>query len=189
MNRLKEKYKKEIMPKLKEEFGLKNSMAVPSVQKIIINVGVGDAKDNPAVLEKTVENLTALAGQKPLTVKAKKSISAFKLAKGNPVGVMATLRGERMYAFLDKLVSIVLPKVRDFRGVSDIAFDLRGNFTLGLKEQGIFPEVSFQNPLPGGKIRGLEITIVMNTKSKEQGRKLLEFLGMPFKKGEKAYRN
>jgi large subunit ribosomal protein L5 len=183
MSRLKDKYQKEVMGKLMEEFGIKNKLAVPKLNKIVINVGVGDAKDDQAILDKTVENFKALSGQKPVVVSAKQSISAFKLAKGNPVGVMVTLHGERMYDFFDKLVTLVLPKVRDFRGVKSDAFDSQGNFTLGLKEQAIFPEVSFQTATSGSKIRGLEISIVTSAKNNEQGKKLLELLGMPFKKG------
>lgn len=182
MARLKDKYQNEIAPKIKEEFGIKNNLAVPKLTKIVINVGVGEAKDNAALLEKIVENVAVLSGQKPVIVKAKKSISGFKLAKGQPVGVVATLQGDRMYEFLDKLVTIVLPKVRDFRGISDQAFDSRGNFTLGLREQAIFPEVSYQSAA-ATKAKGLEISIVTTAKNKEEGKRLLELLGMPFKKG------
>lgn len=185
MSRLKDKYLKEVLPKLKEEFGIKNNFAVPQLQKIVINVGMGDAKDNKDVAEKVIGNLSALAGQKPITTVAKQSIAGFKLGKGNPIGAMATLRGEHMYDFLDKLISIVLPKVRDFRGISNTSFDSRGNYTLGLPEQTIFPEIAFQNEAIGSKIRGLEISIVSNAKNMEQGRKLLELLGMPFKKENK----
>ncbi|MDD2822724.1 MAG: 50S ribosomal protein L5 [Candidatus Daviesbacteria bacterium] len=182
MSRLRDKYKKEVLPKLKEEYGIKNQMAVPSLKKIVINVGMGDAKDNKEIAAKVVDNLTALAGQKPVTTVAKQSIAGFKLGKGNPIGAMVTLRGERMYDFLDKLISIVLPKVRDFRGISNTSFDSRGNYTLGLPEQTIFPEITFQNEALGSKIRGLEISIVGNAKTMDQGKKLLELLGMPFKK-------
>jgi len=185
MSRLKDKYKKEIVSILKEEYGIKNHMAVPSIQKIVINVGMGDAKDNKDIAAKVVENLTALAGQKPVTTVAKQSIAGFKLGKGNPIGAMVTLRGERMYDFLDKLISIVLPKVRDFRGIPNTSFDSRGNYTLGLPEQSIFPEVNYQNEAIGSKIRGLEISIVGNSKNIDQGKKLLELLGMPFKKENK----
>lgn len=189
MSRLKDKYQKEVMPKLKEEFGIKNDLAVPKLNKIVINVGMGDAKEDQAMAEKVVENLKALSGQKPVVTRAKGSISGFKLTKGQIVGAMVTLRGDRMYDFLDKLVSIVLPKVRDFRGVSTNSFDNQGNFNIGLREQAIFPEISFQQEARGSKIRGLEITIVTTTKSKpglptakEQGKKLVELLGMPFSK-------
>lgn len=185
MSRLKDKYLKEVLPKLKEEFGIKNNMAVPHLQKIVINVGMGDAKDNKDIADKIITNLQALSGQKPVTTIAKQSIAGFKLGKGNPIGAMATLRSERMYDFLDKLISIVLPKVRDFRGISNTSFDSRGNYTLGLSEQTIFPEVAFQNEAIGAKLRGLEISIVSNAKKMEQGKKLLELLGMPFKKENK----
>lgn len=182
MPRLKDKYTDEIKPQLKDEFGFKNDLAVPKLEKVVLNVGIGDAKDNRDILEKTVENLTALAGQKPLVTRAKKSISNFKLAKGQAVGVRVTLRQNRMYEFLDKLFGIVLPKVRDFRGVPTDSFDSRGNFTLGLREQAIFPEVSFQGGAISGRIRGLEISIITTAHDKERGKRLLELLGMPFKK-------
>ncbi|KKS64937.1 50S ribosomal protein L5 [Candidatus Daviesbacteria bacterium RIFCSPLOWO2_01_FULL_43_38] len=182
MTRLKEKYIKEIAPKLKEEFHVANIMAVPKITKVVLSVGMGDAKDNQAILDKVVENLTALSGQKPAVTRAKKSISTFKLAKGNQIGAMVTLRGNRMYEFLDKLMSVVLPKVRDFRGISDTSFDNQGNFTLGMNEQALFPEISFQSGAIGSKIRGLGISIVTTAKSREEGKRMLELLGMPFKK-------
>ena len=188
MSRLKDKYKAEVLPKLKEEFNIVNDLAVPQLKKIIINIGMGDAKDNAEMLTKVLENMVALAGQKPVTTKAKKSIANYKLSKGQVVGAAVTLRAERMYEFLDKLIAVSLPKVRDFRGIDNNAFDGQGNYTLGLKEQAIFPEVSYQNLPRGGKIRGLEITIVSTAKTKEQGKRLLELLGMPFKKeGLKSY--
>ncbi len=183
MVRLKEKYQKEIMPKLREEFGIKNNMAVPKITKIVINVGTGDAKDNPEIIEKVSENLSALSGQKAVATKAKVAVSGFKLSQGAKIGVMVTLRGRRMYEFLDKLISVVLPKVRDFRGIPGESFDSQGNYSLGMKEQTLFPEVNFKNTNIGGKIRGLEISVVSTAKNREQGKKLLEFLGMPFKKG------
>lgn len=183
MTRLKEKYLKEVVPKLQEEFGIKNVLAVPKVSKIVINVGVGDAKVNPASLEKVTVNLTSLSGQRPVTTRAKKSIAAFKIAKGDPIGVMVTIRGNRMYEFLDKLISVVLPKVRDFRGVSNTSFDQKGNPTLGLKEQAIFPEVAFEGTKE--RMRGLEISIITTAQNQQQGRRLLELLGMPFKKESK----
>ncbi len=182
MNRLKEKYQKEVLPVLKEEFNITNNLAVPRLTKITINIGMGDAKDNAEMLTKVLENIAALSGQKPVTTKAKKSIANFKLSKGQVIGAMVTLRGDRMYDFLDKLVAVALPKVRDFRGISLSSFDSQGNYTLGLKEQAIFPEVSFQNLQLGDKIRGLEITIGSSAKTKEEGKRLLELLGMPFKK-------
>lgn len=185
MSRLKDKYQKEILPKLKEEFGIKNNFAVPILKKIVINVGMGDAKDNKEIASKVLENLTALTGQKPIITVAKQSIAGFKLGEGNPIGAMVTIRKTRMYDFLDKLISIVLPKVRDFRGVPNTSFDSRGNYTLGLPEQAIFPEVNFQAAVAGSKIRGLEISIVANAKNMEQGKALLTMLGMPFKKESK----
>ncbi|MDO8570079.1 MAG: 50S ribosomal protein L5 [Candidatus Daviesbacteria bacterium] len=182
MVRLKEKYQTEILPKLKEEFGIKNNMAVPKITKIVINVGTGDAKDNPEIIDKVVENIAALSGQKPVATKAKVAIAGFKLPKGAKVGVMVTLRGRRMYEFLDKLISVVLPKVRDFRGIPGESFDSQGNYSLGMREQTLFPEVSFKNTNIGGRMRGLEISIISTAKNKEQGKKLLELLGMPFKK-------
>lgn len=181
MNRLREKYLKEVQPKLKEELKLTTVMSVPRLDKIVINVGLGEAKDNAAILEKVVKDLRALAGQKPVVTKAKKSISNFKLSKGQSIGAKVTLRNERMYQFLDKLMSIVLPKVRDFRGLPTTPFDGRGNYTLGLKEQALFPEVSVQST--GEKTRGLEVSIITTADSQEQGKRLLELLGMPFKKG------
>jgi len=179
MNRLKQKYNDEIISKFQEEVGMKNKLAVPALKKVTINVGAGDAKDDKSVLTGITTYLGALTGQKPVVTLAKKSIASFKLAAGQPVGVMVTLRGERMYAFLDKLVSIVLPKVRDFRGIDDKSFDGQGNFNLGLREQLIFPEVDYKSV---DKQRGMAITIVTTAKNKEEGRRLLELLGMPFKK-------
>lgn len=181
MSRLKDKYLKEVLPKIKEEFNIKNTLAVPKLEKIVLNIGAGDIRGNQAGLEKLVSNLSALSGQKPALTKAKKSIATFKLSQGEVIGVMATLRGERMYDFFDKLVNIVLPKVRDFRGVSEESFDGQGNFSLGLSEQTVFPEVSFQSS--GEKSRGLQVSIVTSAHNKEKGRRLLELLGMPFRKG------
>ncbi len=179
MSRLQDKYRTEIMTQLKEELKITNPMAVPQVKKIVINIGLGEAKDNSGTLDKVLTNLTAIAGQKPVVTRAKKSISNFKITQGQGIGMMVTLRGVRMYDFLDKLMTIVLPKVRDFRGVSTTSFDTQGNYTMGLKEQVIFPEVDYRNI---DKIRGMEISIVTTAQSKEQGRRLLELLGMPFKK-------
>lgn len=179
VNRLKEKYNNEITSKLMEEFGLKNRMASPKVIKVVISVGAGDAKDDKSLLDKVTTYLGALAGQRPVITLAKKSIATFKLTAGAPVGAMVTLRGDRMYSFLDKLFSTVLPKVRDFRGISDTSFDGQGNFNLGLKEQLIFPEVDYKSV---DKVRGMAITIVTTAGNKEKGKRLLELLGMPFKK-------
>lgn len=181
MARLKDRYKAEILPKLQEEFGIKNSLAVPKLTKVVINIGVGDAKDNQGILDKVVENLTALSGQKPVVTKAKKSIATFKLGKGQPIGAMVTIRGDRMYDFVDKLINIVLPKMRDFRGLPN-AFDKQGNYTLGLKEQAMFPEISFQSARSGEKVRGLEISLVTTSKNYDHGKRLFELLGLPLRK-------
>lgn len=183
MNRLKQKYTEEIQPKLKEELGLKNKLSVPMVKKIVISIGLGEAKENAAILDKAKVYLTALSGQKPVTTYAKKSIASFKVSKGQPIGMMTTLRGIRMYAFLDKLINIVLPKVRDFRGIADKSFDSFGNLNIGIKEQTIFPEVDYKTI---DKTRGMAIAITTSAKNrgsytaKDQGKKLLEGLGMPF---------
>jgi large subunit ribosomal protein L5 len=179
MNRLKQKYLEEVKTKLAEEFSIKNNHALPKLTKIVINMGLAEAKDNDSILEKSFENLKVIAGQKPVVTKAKKSIAAFKLSQGAPIGIMVTLRGEKMYSFLDKLISIVLPKVRDFRGVPNTAFDAQGNFNLGIREQTLFPEIDYKNV---DKIRGLQVTINTGSKSPDQGRRLLELLGMPFAK-------
>lgn len=180
MNNLYKKYNEEIRLKLKEEFGIANNLAVPRVEKVVINVGAGDAKDNSSIVDGLTTNLSAISGQKPVVTRARKSISNFKLAKGQPIGVMATLRGERMYAFLERLFNAVLPKVRDFRGVSIDAFDKHGNYNLGLREQTLFPEVGFSS---GERLRGLQITIATTAQSKEESKRLLEMLGMPFAGG------
>ncbi len=190
MNRLKQKYMDEVLPKLQQELGLKNEqgssvklnkMAVPQVSKIVVSIGLGEAKDDAGILDKVKVYFTALAGQAPVVTHAKKSVASFKVAKGQPIGMMVTLRAARMYAFLDKLVSVVLPKVRDFKGISDKSFDSFGNLNIGLKEQTIFPEVDYKTI---DKQRGLAVTITTTAKNKDQGKKLLEYLGMPFKKGE-----
>ncbi|MBI3103375.1 50S ribosomal protein L5 [Candidatus Daviesbacteria bacterium] len=178
MQRLKEKYLKEIKNKLRMDLGLKNIMAVPKVEKIVISMGLGEAKDNSGILEKVKVYLSALSGQLPLVTYAKKSIASFKVAKGQPVGIMVILRGEKMYAFLDKFINIVLPKVRDFKGVSANSFDHSGNLNLGLREQIIFPEVDYKII---DKVRGLAVTITTTAKNREAGKKLLEALGMPFR--------
>ena len=180
IQRLKEKYRDEVRNKLQQELGLKNTLAVPGVEKVVISIGLGEAKENQGVLERVKVYLSALAGQTPVITLAKKSIASFKVSKGQPIGMMVTLRGNRMYAFLDKLINIVLPKVRDFRGVSAESFDSQGNLNLGLREQIIFPEVDYKSV---DKVRGLAITITTTAKSIDEGRKLLELLGMPFKGG------
>lgn len=178
MNRLKDKYINEVQIKLQEELSLKNKLAAPRLSKIVISIGLGEAKDNQSILEKVKVYLSALAGQIPVVTYAKKSISTFKLTKGQPIGMMVTLRGSRMYAFLDKLISIVLPKVRDFRGISQKSFDTHGNLNIGLKEQTIFSEVDYKTV---DRVRGMAITIATTAKNKEEGRKLLEYLGVPFR--------
>jgi large subunit ribosomal protein L5 len=180
MNRLKERYQKEIVPALFKELDLQNVMQVPGPQKVVINIGLGEAMDNPKALEAAVADMTQISGQKPVVTKARKSIANFKLREGRAIGAKVTLRGERMWAFLDLLMNIVLPRVRDFRGVSPDAFDGRGNYTLGLREQLIFPEIEFDKI---DKIRGMEITIVTDAPSDDQAAAMLEMLGMPFRKG------
>ncbi|WP_209125325.1 50S ribosomal protein L5 [Alkalihalobacillus sp. BA299] len=179
MTRLKEKYNSEIVSSLVEKFNYPSVMGVPKVEKIVINMGVGDAVSNPKALDKAVEELTQIAGQKPLITKAKKSIAGFKLREGMPIGAKVTLRGERMYEFLDKLISVSLPRVRDFRGVSKKAFDGRGNYTLGVKEQLIFPEIDYDKV---DKVRGMDIVIVTTANTDEEARELLTQMGMPFQK-------
>ncbi|MBI2334837.1 50S ribosomal protein L5 [Candidatus Daviesbacteria bacterium] len=177
MNRLKEKYLNEVQARLQQELGLKNKLALPHLQKIVISIGLGEAKDNAGILDKVKIYLGALAGQVPVTTLAKKSVASFKVSKGQPVGLMVTLRGERMYAFLDKLINIVLPKVRDFRGIPPSSFDSQGNLNIGLKEQTIFPEVDYKTV---DKTRGLAVTIA-TAGNKEASKKLLEYLGVPFR--------
>jgi large subunit ribosomal protein L5 len=178
MARLKERYQKDIAPAIAKEFGIENPMAVPRLDKIVVNMGMGEALANAKVLDTAVEELKAIVGQKPVITKAKKSIASFKLRQGNPIGVMVTLRGERMYEFFDRLVSVALPRVRDFRGVSPKAFDGRGNYTIGIREQLIFPEIDFNKV---DKLRGMNISIVTTARNDEQARALLKSLGMPFR--------
>jgi large subunit ribosomal protein L5 len=178
MARLKERYQKDIAPAIAKEFGIENPMAVPRLAKIVVNMGMGEALANAKVLDTAVEELKAIVGQKPVITKAKKSIASFKLRQGNPIGVMVTLRGERMYEFFDRLVSVALPRVRDFRGVSPKAFDGRGNYTIGIREQLIFPEIDFNKV---DKLRGMNISIVTTARDDEQARALLKSLGMPFR--------
>ena len=179
MNRLKERYENEISKSLMTKFNYSSVMEVPAMEKIVINIGVGDAVSNSKLLDEAVEELTLIAGQKPVITKAKKSIAGFKLREGMPIGCKVTLRGERMYEFLDKLVNISLPRVRDFRGVSNNSFDGRGNYTLGVKEQLIFPEIDFDKV---NKLRGMDIVFVTTAKTDEEGHELLAQLGMPFHK-------
>jgi len=179
MNRLQETYKKEVIPALMKKFSYSSVMQVPKVEKVVINMGVGDAIANPKMLEDAVNELSLISGQKPVVTKAKKSIANFKLRDGMEIGCKVTLRKNRMYDFLDKLISVSLPRVRDFRGVSNESFDGRGNFTLGVREQIIFPEINYDKV---NKVRGMDIIIVTSAKSNEEGRELLSGLGMPFAK-------
>ncbi len=179
MNRLLEKYKSEIKPSLMEKYGYKSVMQVPKIVKIVVNLGVGDAISEPKRLDEAVNELTAITGQKPVITKAKKSIANFKLREGMPIGCKVDLRGEKMYDFLDKLVNISLPRVRDFHGVSKTAFDGRGNYTLGVKEQIIFPEISYDKV---NKVRGMDIVIVTTANTDEEAEALLRAFGMPFAK-------
>ncbi len=176
--RLKERYQREIAPALAKEFDIKNPMAVPKVVKIVLNMGLGEAVANSKIVDTAATELTAVAGQKPVVTKAKKSIASFKLRAGMPIGTMVTLRGDRMYEFLDRLVSVALPRVRDFRGVSPKSFDGRGNYTIGVREQLIFPEIDFNKV---DKTRGLNISIVTTARNDEHARALLKALGMPFR--------
>ena len=179
MNRLREKYLNEVTPSLMEKFNYSSIMQAPKVEKIVINMGVGDAVSNAKNLDKAVEELTLISGQKPVITKARKSIAGFRLREGMPIGCKVTLRGERMYEFLDKLVTVSLPRVRDFHGVSAKSFDGRGNYTLGVKEQLIFPEVDYDRV---DKVRGMDIVIVTTANTDEESRELLSQLGMPFQK-------
>ena len=179
MNRLKEKYLNEVIPSLKEKYDYKTIMEVPKLDKIVINMGVGDATTNSKLLDAAVADLTAITGQKPVITKAKKSIAGFHVREGQSIGCKVTLRGEAMYNFMDKLISIALPRVRDFRGISNRAFDGRGNYTLGVKEQLIFSEIEYDNIV---KVRGMDIVVVTTAKSNEEAYDLLNELGMPFRK-------
>lgn len=176
--RLRDKYNKDIVPKLMERFGLKNVMQVPRLQKIVLNVGLGEATANPKMIDTAVTEVASIVGQKPIVRRAKKSIANFKLRQGMPVGVTVTLRRERMWEFLDRLVSVALPRVRDFRGVSPRGFDGAGNYTLGLREQIVFPEINFDKV---EKVKGMNITMVTTAESDEQAKELLTYLGVPFR--------
>jgi large subunit ribosomal protein L5 len=178
MARLKDKYKHDIAPALAKEFDIKNPMAIPRIEKVVVNMGLGEASSNSKLLDVAAEELKAVTGQKPVITKAKKSIAAFKLRQGMAIGTMVTLRGERMYEFLDRLISVALPRVRDFRGISAKAFDGRGNYTLGIREQLIFPEIDFNKV---DKTRGMNISIVTTAPNDDQARSLLKALGMPFR--------
>lgn len=177
MPQLRERYRKEIVPQLMQEFGYRNPMQVPRITKVVVNVGVGEALVNAKALDAAVADITAITGQKPIITKARKSIATFKLREGRAIGVKVTLRGERMWNFLDRLCNITLPRIRDFRGVSPEAFDGRGNYTLGLREQLAWPEIQYDKI---DKVRGMEISIVTTARTDEEGRRLLELVGMPF---------
>ncbi|HEV2073979.1 MAG TPA: 50S ribosomal protein L5 [Thermomicrobiales bacterium] len=177
MARLHDRYKEDIAPALTSEFGYKNPFQVPKLEKIVLNIGLGEAVANGRALDAAVNDLTTITGQKPVVTRAKKSIASFKLREGMPIGAMVTLRGARMYEFMDRLVATALPRIRDFRGISPNAFDGRGNYTLGLREQIMFPEIDYDQI---DKVRGLEISIVTSARTDEEGRRLLALLGMPF---------
>jgi len=181
MNRMQERYNKEVAPALFNSFGLKNMMQVPRIEKVVVNIGLGEALDNPKALEAATGDLMQITGQKPVQTKARKSIANFKLREGRLIGTKVTLRGDRMWSFIDRLLNIALPRVRDFRGVSANAFDGRGNYTLGLKDQLVFPEIEYDKI---DKLRGMEITIVTSAPNDDQARALLQMLGMPFSKKE-----
>jgi large subunit ribosomal protein L5 len=178
MPRLKDKYREQVVPALEKELGYTNIMQVPRLEKVVVNVGVGEALQNAKALDATVQDLQIITGQKPIITRARKSIAGFKLREGNPIGVKVTLRGDRMWDFMDRVMSIALPRLRDFRGVSPDAFDGRGNYSLGLREQLAFPEINYDKI---DKIRGLEITIITTAKTDEEGHALLRLLGMPFR--------
>lgn len=177
--RLLDYYRNEVAPALRKEFGFINDMQVPAVAKIVINIGMGEAIQNPKAMDNAVRDLTDITGQRPVVTKAKRSVATFKLREGMAIGCMVTLRGRRMYDFLDKLINVALPRMRDFQGVSTDAFDGRGNYTLGIREQLVFPEVNYDHI---DKVRGMEITIVTSARTDEEGRRLLALLGMPFKR-------
>ncbi len=176
--RLRKKYKEEIIPQLMKDFSFQNIMQVPKLERVIINMGLGEAVQNAKLIDSAVEELTAITGRKPIVTRAKKSIASFKLREGMPIGVMVTLRGEQMYDFVDRLVSIALPRTRDFKGISPKSFDGRGNYTLGIREQIVFPEVNYDKI---DRIKGMNVTLVTTAETDEQGRALLKSLGMPFR--------
>ena len=178
MSRLKERYRNDVVPALRKEFGYGNVMAVPKIAKVVVNMGLGEATQNAKIVDAGADDLARITGQKPATTRAKKSIAAFKVRQGMPIGTMVTLRGERMYEFLDRLISTALPRVRDFKGVSPRGFDGRGNYTLGLKDQLLFPEIDY---LKVDKARGMNISVVTTAKTDEEARTLLKLLGMPFR--------
>jgi large subunit ribosomal protein L5 len=178
MSRLKDKYQKEVVPALKKEFGYANTMAIPKIRKVVVNMGLGEATSNAKIVDTAADELSKITGQKATVRRAKKSIAAFKVREGMPVGAMVTLRGERMYEFLDRLMSIALPRVRDFKGISPKGFDGRGNYTLGLRDQIIFPEIDYMKV---DKARGMNVSVVTSAKTDEEARKLLQLIGLPFR--------
>ena len=178
MSRLKDKYVAEVVPALKKEFGYTNVMAVPKIEKVVVNMGLGEATQNAKIVDTGADEVMRVTGQKPVVTRAKKSIAQFKVRKGQPIGTMVTLRGERMWDFLDRLISVALPRVRDFRGVSARGFDGRGNYTLGLKDQLLFPEIDYMKV---DKARGMNVSVVTTAKTDEEARKLLQLMGMPFR--------
>jgi len=178
-SRLKEKYQKDVVPALQKEFDYRNPMQVPSVHKVVVNIGMGEAIQNAKAMDAAVSDLAAITGQRPVITRAKRSVAAFKLREGMQIGCMVTLRGDRMYYFLDKLINVALPRLRDFQGVSPEAFDGRGNYTLGLREQLVFPEIDYDKV---DRVRGMEVSIVTTARTDEEGRQLLRLMGMPFKK-------
>ncbi|OFV92468.1 MAG: 50S ribosomal protein L5 [Acidobacteria bacterium RIFCSPLOWO2_12_FULL_65_11] len=178
MSRLKERYQKEVVPALRKEFGYKNVMAVPKIEKVVVNMGLGEATSNAKIIDTGADELARITGQKPVTRKAKKSIAQFKVRKGQSIATMVTLRGARMWEFLDRLMNIALPRVRDFKGVSARGFDGRGNYTLGLHDQLLFPEIDYMKV---DKARGMNVSVVTTAKTDEEARKLLQFIGMPFR--------
>jgi len=178
MSRLRDRYEKEVAPALKKEFGYRNVMAIPKLQKIVVNMGLGEATQNAKIVDVGADEVARVTGQKPVVTRAKKSIAQFKVRKGMPIGAMVTLRGERMWEFLDRLIAVALPRVRDFRGVSPRGFDGRGNYTLGLKDQLLFPEIDYMKV---DKARGMNISVITTAKSDQESRKLLQLLGMPFR--------
>ena len=181
MSRLKDRYVKDVVPALKKEFGYTNVMAVPKIQKVVVNMGLGEATANAKIIEVGADELARITGQKPVVRRAKKSIAAFKVRKGQPIATSVTLRGDRMYEFLDRLVTIALPRVRDFRGVSPKGFDGRGNFTLGLRDQLLFPEIDYMKV---DKARGMNVSVVTSARTDQEARKLLQLIGMPFRAQE-----
>jgi len=181
LNRAREFYEKEIIPAMMEKFAYKNKLAVPKIEKVVVNVGLGEAKENTKAIDAASGDIAIVTGQKPIVTKAKKSVANFKLRQGMPIGVKVTLRGEKMYSFVDRVIGIALPRVRDFQGVSAEAFDGRGNYTLGIREQIIFPEISYENV---DKIRGMNVIFVTTAKSDEEAHELLRLFGMPFKRAQ-----